>query len=328
MLPGWTRYKLQSSGFVPCKPCTLHYYVRNLGKEGGAGEVARVCGVQSPDQWFSLQTLHITLLCKNPWTRMRSREKLPGWTGYNLQSSGFVPCKPCTLHYYVRSLEHKEEKQGEFAKVDGVQPPVKWFRSLQILDKTLLLKKSMKRRRSTEKLPGWKVCNLQSSGFVLCKPCTLHYYVRSLGTGKRSREKLPGWTGYNLQSIGFVTCKPCTLHYYVRSLEHKEEKQGEFARVDGVQPPVKWFRSLQILDKTLLRKKSMKRRRSTEKLPGWKVCNLQSSGFVPRKPCTLQYNVRSLGKGGETGKSCQGGWGTTSSQLVSFLANPIHYIIR
>ncbi len=37
MLPGWTRYKVQSSGFVPCKPCTLHYYVRNLGKEGGGG---------------------------------------------------------------------------------------------------------------------------------------------------------------------------------------------------------------------------------------------------------------------------------------------------
>jgi hypothetical protein len=49
---------------------------------------------------------------------------------------------------------------------------------------------------------------------------------------------------------------------------NREEKQGEVARVDRVQPPVQWFCSLQTLYITLLRKKAGKRGRSREKLPG------------------------------------------------------------
>ncbi len=67
------------SGCVPCRPCTLHYYVRSLGKGGEKGKVARVDGVQPPVQRFLyLQTLNITLLRKKSGTRSRSREKLPG----------------------------------------------------------------------------------------------------------------------------------------------------------------------------------------------------------------------------------------------------------
>ncbi len=153
--------------------------------------------------------------------------------------------------HYTKKSGNREEKQGDVARVDSVlQPSVQWFYFLQTLYITLLCKKSGTRGRSSEKLPGWTGYNLQSSGFVPRKPCTLHYYVRSLGTGRRSMQRLPGWTVYNLQS----------------------------------------------------------------------------SGFVPRKPCTLHYYVRSLGTGRRS-RDCQGGQGTTSSPVVSFLANPINFII-
>ncbi len=97
--------------------------------------------------------------------------------------------------------------------------------------------------------------------------------------------------------------------------------------MDRVQPLAQWFHSLQTLYITILRKTAGKRRRRREKLPGWTVYNLQSSGFVPCKPCTLHYYVRSLGQGGEAGRSRQGERDTTSSPVVSFLANPVHYII-
>jgi hypothetical protein len=108
---------------------------------------------------------------------------------------------------------------------------------------------------------------------------------------------------------------------------NREEKQGEVARMDGVQSPVRWFCSLQTLNITLFGEKSWKRRRRREKLPGWSGYNIQSSGLILSNPCTLHYCIKSLGQGGEAVRSCQGGWGTTSSQVVSFLANPVHYII-
>jgi hypothetical protein len=137
--------------------------------------------------------------------------------------------------------------------VCGIQPPVQWFCTLQTLYITLLRKKSGTRRRSRERLPEWTGYNLQSSGFVPCKPCTLHYYVRSLGQGGGAGRSCQGehWTGYNLQSSGFVPCRSCTLHCYVRS----------------------------------------------------------------------------LGQEGEAGRGCQSGQGTTSSPVVSFLADPVHYIV-
>jgi hypothetical protein len=129
--------------------------------------------VQPPVQWFcSLQTLYITLLGKKSGTiRRRSREKLPGWTGYNLQSLGFIPCKPCALHYYVRSLGQgggagRSCQDGQ----DTTSSPV--VLSLQTLYITLLRKKAGTRSRSRLKLLGWTGYNLQSSGFVPCKSWT------------------------------------------------------------------------------------------------------------------------------------------------------------
>jgi hypothetical protein len=128
--------------------------------------------IQPPVQWFgSLQTLYITLLHKKSAKRRRSREKFPGWTGYNLQSSGFIPCKPCKLHYYVRSLG-QGGGAGRSCQGGLVQPPVQWFCSLQTLYITFLHKMTGTRRRSREKLPGWMWYNLQSSGFVSCCPAS------------------------------------------------------------------------------------------------------------------------------------------------------------
>jgi hypothetical protein len=140
---------------------------------------------------------------------------------------------------------------------------------------------------------------------------------------------LPEWTGYNLHSSGFVPCKPCTLHYYVKNLGQGGEagRSCQGGRLYRIQPPVQWFCSLHTLCITLLRKKSGTRRRSREKLPGWTGYNLQSSGFVPSKPCISHYYVRSLGQEGGAGRSCQGVQDTTSSPGVSFLANPVNYII-
>ncbi len=184
-MPGWTGYNLQSRGFVPCKPCTLHYCARSLGQAGEAG---------------------------------RSCQDVQGAT--SCPGVSFL-ANPVHVHYIiVQEVLDKQEKQGEVARVDGVQPPVQWFCSSQTLYITLLRKKSGTRRRSREKLPGWTGYNLQSRGFVPCKPCKLHYYIRSLGQGGGAGRSCQGehWTGYNLESSGFIPCKPCALHYYVRSL--------------------------------------------------------------------------------------------------------------
>ncbi len=110
--------------------------------------------VQPPVHWFrSLQILDIKLLRKKSMKRRRSRERLPGCVGYNLQPSEFVPCKPCTLHYYVRSFGKGGEAGGS-CQGDGIQPPVQWFCSLQTLYITLLGKKAGRKRRSREKLSG------------------------------------------------------------------------------------------------------------------------------------------------------------------------------
>ncbi len=58
------------------------------------------------------------------------------------------------------------------------------------------------------------------------------------------------------------------------------------------------------------------------------VVTLQSGGIVTFNPSTLKYYVRSVGQGEGADGSCQDGWGTTSSPVVLFLANPVHYIIR
>ncbi len=133
---------------------------------------------------------------------------MPGWTGYKLQSSGFIPCKPCALHYYITSL--------------GIG------------------------RRSREKLPGWTGYNLKSSGFVPCKPCKFHYYVRNLGQGEEAGRSCQGGQGTTFSPVVSFLANP--VHYTIRREGwDKEEVQGEVARVDGVQLPVQWFCSLQTL---------------------------------------------------------------------------------
>ncbi len=138
--------------------------------------------------------------------------------------------------------------------------------------------------------------------------------------------------------------------------------------MDRVQPPVQWFRALQTLYITLLRKKSGKEGEAEGRCLGvrdttsspvvsflanpvhyiimsevWDkeeeqrevaglnevdVVTLQSGGIVTFNPSTLKYYERSVGQGEGADGSCQGGWGTTSSPVVLFLANPVHFIIR
>ncbi len=150
----------------------VHYIITKevWDKEEEQGEVARVDRVQPPFQWFQyLQTLYITIVLRNLGQGGGAWRSCKG--GFGTTSSPVVLFRATPAHYIiVQEVLDKQEKLEEVARMYRVQLPVQWFRSLHTLYITLLRKKSGTRRRRREKLPGWTVYNLQSSGFIPCRP--------------------------------------------------------------------------------------------------------------------------------------------------------------